>query len=111
MGKKQTLYSIQYKEFIIQYTLSKYNIHIVNSYQVRTKEDMETIVKSIRTEAAQNGFEYSRSNSSWVKEWMAHNYMYDKGFQKDRTGSVDLNEDESKLRLLAYKVISLCYKE
>jgi hypothetical protein len=104
------MYTLQYKTFTIQYKLSKGNVQIVNSYKIRKKADMNAIVKAIRAEATKKGFKYKRTNSSWVTEWRAHNYMYEKGMEKARTGSVDLNENESRLKLLSYSVMSLRYK-
>ena len=102
--------TLKYGNYTIEYTLSKTNVHIVNSYKIRKKADMNGIVAAIRAEAKKKGFTYKRSNSSWVTEWRAHNYMYDKGQQKSRTGSVDLNEGESRLKLLSYSAMSALYK-
>lgn len=104
------MYTLKYGSFTIKYTLSKTNIHIVDSYKIRKKADMNGIVAAIRAEATKKGFKYKRTNSSWVTEWRAHNYMYDKGQERARTGSVDLNENESKLKLLGYTTMSLLYK-
>ena len=104
------MYTLQYAELTIQYKLSNENIQIVDSYRIKKRADMNGIVKVIRAEAKQKGFTYKRSDNSWVTEWRAHNYLYDKGQQRARTGSVDLNENESKLKLLGYNIISLLYK-
>lgn len=101
---------LKYKNYSIEYTLSKNNVHIVNSYKIKKKAEMNDIVKLIRAEATKKGFKYKRSNSSWVTEWRAHNYMYDKKMDRSRTGSVDLNENESKVKLLSYSTMSLLYK-
>lgn len=102
--------TLKYGNYTIEYTLTKGNVHIVNSYKIRKKADMNGIVAAIRAEAKKKGFTYKRSNSSWVTEWRAHNYMYDKGQQRSRTGSVDLNEGESTLKLLSYSLMSARYK-
>jgi hypothetical protein len=102
--------TLKYGSFTIEYTLTKGNVHIVNSYKIRKKADMNGIVAAIRAEAKKLGYTYKRSNSSWVTEWRAHNYMYDKGQQRSRTGSVDLNDNESRWKLLAYSAQSLLYK-
>ena len=102
--------TLKYGNYTIEYTLSKGNIHIVNSYKIRKKADMNGIVKAIRAEAKKKGYTYKRTDSSWVTEWRAHNYMYDKGQQRSRTGSVDLNENESRLKLLGYTALSLLYR-
>lgn len=101
---------LNYKNYSIEYTLSKNNVHIVNSYKIKKKAEMNDIVKLIRAEAKKKGFKYKRTDSSWVTEWRAHNYMYDKKMDRSRTGSVDLNENESRLKLLSYSTMSLLYK-
>ena len=101
---------LKYKNYSIEYTLSKNNVHIVNSYKIKKKAEMNDIVKLIRAEATKKGFKYKRTDSSWVTEWRAHNYMYDKKIDRSRTGSVDLNENESKVKLLSYSTMSLLYK-
>ena len=102
--------TLKYGNYNIVYTLSKKNVQITDSYKIRKKADMNGIVAAIRSEAKKKGYTYKRSNSSWVTEWRAHNYMYDKGKERARTRSVDLNENESTLKLLSYKALSLLYK-
>ena len=104
------MFTLKYKDYVVKYTLSKNNVHIVDSYKIKNKADMNAIVNLIRSEALKRGFKYKRSNSSWVTEWRAHNYMYDRGTERARTGSVDLNENESRLKLLSYSAMSLRYK-
>lgn len=104
------MFILKYKDYTIKYTLSGNNVHIVDSYKIRKKADMNAIVALIRAEAAKKGFKYKRSNSSWVTEWRAHNYMYERGMERSRTGSVDLNENESRLKLLSYSAMSARYK-
>lgn len=102
--------TLKYNNFTIEYSLTKNNIHIVNSYKIRKQADMNGIVAAIRAAAKKQGYTYKRSNSSWVTEWRAHNYMYDNGISRSRTASVDLNENESRLKLLTYSIQSRRYK-
>lgn len=103
--------TLNYGKYKITYTLTKNNVRIVDSYKICKKAEMNAIVKLIRAEAKKLGFTYSRSNSSWVTEWRAHNYMYDKGVSRAQTGSVDLNENEGRLTLASYKVMSALYRK
>lgn len=103
--------TVKYGKYEISFSATKHNVHIVNSYQITKKADMNAIVTLIRAEAKKLGFAYKRSNSSWVTEWRAHNYMYDKGMQRARTASVDLREKESRLVLASYKVMSALYRK
>ena len=93
----------------IEYTYNKDNVHIQDSFTTTSKEEMITILKAIRVEAAKNGYFYDRDNKSWLTEWCAHNRLYNWGFEEERTGSVDLNESESKIRLLLYSIIAIGY--
>ena len=102
---------VKYGKHEISFSATKNNVRIENSYKVTKKSDMNAIVKLIRTEAAKLGYQYSRSNSSWVTEWRAHNYMYDKGLQRSRTGSVDLNDKESRVVLASYNLMSKLYRK
>jgi hypothetical protein len=102
--------TLNYGKYVITYTLTKGNVQIRDSYKIRKKADMNGIVKAIKAEAKKLGFTYKRSNSSWVTEWRAHNYMYDKGMERARTAHVDLNENESRAKLLSYSLMSLRYK-
>lgn len=102
--------TLKYGNYNIVYTLSKKNVQITDSYKIRKKADMNGIVAAIRAEAKKKGYTYKRSNSSWVTEWRAHNYMYDKGKERARTRSVDLNENESRLKLISYSAMSLLYR-
>ena len=71
---------------------------------------MATIVALLRSEAEKEGYGYKRTDAAWVTEWKAQNVLYKWGFKKDRTGSVDLNEDESTIRLVGYAILSLFHK-
>ena len=93
----------------ISYSLSKENVHIHDSYKIRNRETMHTTLENIRREAALQGYQYHRSNQSWVIEWRAHNYLYDKGIQQARTAEVDLNENEPLWRRACYCILSLLY--
>lgn len=102
--------TLKYKNLVINYSASSKNIHIDDSYKIRKSADMSGIVAAIRSEMLKKGIKYKRSNSSWVTEWKAHNYMYDRGQQRSRTADVDLNENESRLKLLSYSLMARRYK-
>ena len=103
--------TLKYGKIEISFTATKNNVRIIDSYKISKKADMNAIVKLIRAEAQKLGFKYSRSNSSWVTEWRAHNYMYDKGLERSRTASVDLSENESRVKLASYTLMSALYRK
>lgn len=102
--------TLKYKNLVVNYSASSKNIHIDDSYKIRKSADMSGIVAAIRAEMLKKGIKYKRSNSSWVTEWKAHNYMYDRGQQRSRTADVDLNENESRWKLLSYSLMARRYK-
>ena len=79
------------------------NIHIHNSYQVTKTEDMEMILSTIMGKSFYSKMEaagFSRSKESMLREWKAHNVLYNWNYQPNRTRSVDLDEKESAFRRL-----------
>ena len=86
------------------------NVRIVDSYKTKSKEDMVRILKCARSLAKDlYGYQYKRTDDSWLKEWQAHNDLHALGIENERTGSVDLNEDETSLRKFGYLILSLLY--
>jgi hypothetical protein len=71
---------------------------------------MREILELIGSEAIRYCLLYTRSITSWLREWKAHNYLYDMGYEKARTGSVDLNENESLIRRIGYFFLALFYR-
>ena len=98
---------LQYGDYVIEYYIVDDNVHIVDSHYITDKSDMYEILKDIREQASAYGFEYTRSDESWIAEWETHNFLYEIGFACERTGSVDLNEGVSCWMLLLYIIISL----
>lgn len=100
-----TVYQI--KESSLKIILTPTNVHIVTSFQITDRKDKEEVLDYILKVAKEYGFEYKRSKKSWIREWSAHNTLYQWNYQKERTGSVDLNEDESFLRRFCYFFLAL----
>jgi hypothetical protein len=94
----------------MEYSYNKNNIHIKNSYIMRNKENMHEYLEAIRKGAFLNeGIEYKRSNKSWIREWCAHNWLYDHNIKIERTRDVDLNEDENFLKRFGYFMIYILF--
>jgi hypothetical protein len=104
------MFTFVHKNKTITCIISKNNIHIMRSCEIRAVADMKEILTTIRAEAEKRGFTYKRSLSSWLMEWKAHNYLSDKNIETSRTSSVDINEDEKLIRRLGYFVLALFYK-
>ena len=104
------MYEFEYNGQKITCKFSKKNVQIVNSYKVRKPADMKAIIKLIKAEAKNRGFKYKRSDSSWLTEWKAHNYMYDRSVERSRTASVDLEEGLGFFKSLSYSLMAARYK-
>lgn len=104
------MYIFTYNNMKVICKFSAKNVQIVDSYKIRRPADMTAIIKLIKAEAKKRGLKFRRTNRSWLIEWKAHNYMYDRNIERIRTKSVDLNECESFFKLLGYFVIALRYK-
>lgn len=44
-----------------------------------------------------------------INEWRAHNLLYNLHIKRDRTGTVDLNKDQSIWAKIAYAILSFLY--
>ena len=88
----------------VNYSLT--NVHICKSYAI-AKTDIASWVKLIKETGNQNGYVYSRSESSWIREWKAHNLLFKWGVCPDRTKDVDLELKVKFLYKIAYFILSL----
>ena len=104
------MYTFSYNDLQIKYRLTNENVHIVDSYLIHDTIDMKNILIGIKDFAKEQGFIYKRSNGSWLAEWKAHNWLYDHGIEQDRTKAVDLNENESFIKRVCYRIISFLYR-
>lgn len=93
---------------IIRVKYSSTNVHVYKSYEISSADIMDWIHR-IREYGAQHGYVYSRSDKSWYHEWKAHNLLARLGIATKRTKDVDLSENESTIRRIAYVLLSILY--
>lgn len=89
------------------------NICVKNSYKIKYSDDIENLLKIICNNPAFSEFKiagYKRTLSSMRREWEAHNLLYKFGIFKTRTGSTDLDNNESFIRKAGYAVLSFIYR-
>ena len=96
----------------VSFDFDNLNIQIKDSYQITNKRDIETIIDIIMYNSnykkiAAAGF--TRARQSLIREWKAHNVLYYWGYKKEQTGTVDLNQHESRGRRLAYFFLSFFF--
>ena len=87
---------------------SSTNVH-VNDSCIISHKDIPSWVQRVKSFGEQNGYTYSRSVQSWIREWKAHNLLFKLGIEPARTRDVDLNEDETIIRRVGYFLLSLLY--
>lgn len=76
-------------------------IKILNSYTL-AYADVFNFCVALREAAP---FKYARTQQSWVDELVAHTVLFKLGLFTDRTRDADIDENETWLRLLGYKLI------
>ena len=88
--------------------VSKNNIHIENSYETKTRNDMQLVLNDIR---AHHSLGYCNvlliTDKSLINEWCAHNVLYHLHLFRKYTKDVDLNYPQRKIVEIAYSIISL----
>lgn len=73
-----------------EYTVGPANINIVDSYKVR-KWHMRSVLKNIKRDHGDETNVFERSMFSLKMEWICHNFLYNIGYQRERTKDVDLD--------------------
>ena len=93
------------------------NISIQNSYAISDRIEMEVILDLVKSSSLYDPNIYHRCEFGYIVEWEAHNLLYNAADYyniewhniKERTGTVDLNEDD-QVRLIPYMVASIVYR-
>ena len=83
------------------------------NYQIKGSfsYDLEQIKKEVNKLYTEGKLSHKRTETSYVREWFAHNWLYSHGLFKSHTKDVDLNDDEQWYRLLIYDLIFLWRKK
>lgn len=79
------------------------NLQIKNSYKVVNPQTIRDILLTFE--------KLPRSLESCMMEWEAHNLLWYCHLFRDHTTDVDINDDESKIRLIIYSFLSLIYRK
>lgn len=73
------------------YRVTKYNIHLQDSYEITRKNAMRNFLYNIREDYEDEcKVLQNRTDDSLVNEWVGHNNLYKLHLFRDRTASVDL---------------------
>ena len=101
--------NIKYSECIINVLLSTNNTSIKDSYRIRRINDMVNVLKKIRNTCDDSYAIHKRSIFGMVNEWRVHNLLYFLHIKRRKTGTVDLNVNQSIWVKIAYTLLSVFY--
>ena len=101
--------NIKYSEYLIDVLLSTDNTSIIDSYRIKRINDMTNVLKKIRNTCDNSYAIHKRSIFGMVNEWRVHNLLYFLHIKRRRTGTVDLNINQSIWAKIAYTLLSIFY--
>lgn len=90
-------------------TVSDDNIHINDSYKIRKRSDMKSLLSYISASNRDNEVFKHRPMYGLICEWRSHNLLFDLGYKRERTSSVDLNYPQRWYVRVAYFGLSKFY--
>ena len=94
---------------IVEVTMSRDNTHIENSYKIKKRKTMKQIIRCAQISCKPDDAIACRSMRGMVREWCAHNLLYNLGIARKRTASVDLDMGEPWYRRVGYFILSVLY--
>ena len=77
---------------------------VINSYAVK---DISYAVDEIIAHRKSIGYPVTRTKSSYVSEWKAHNRLYNLGIARSHTQNVDLEEDISCKNEVIWRILGI----
>lgn len=108
MGTQHIL--VWYKENKVYADLSTTNTRIQDSYRISSKSDMKAILEELRERSCSTDMAINLlSINEMVREWRAHNLLYDLHLFRSHTKDVDLNIGNPWCLKVLYAVVSLLY--
>lgn len=84
-------------------------LQIEFGYLAKTKNDIEKALRFIHKTEEYRALEragFTRTYKSQVNEWLAHNLLYNLGIERERTGTIDIYQNESLIRRIGYAILS-----
>ena len=85
------------------------NTHIMDSCEVKSKEDMRAFLQALREDVPDEMAVTQRDIESQVREWRSHNFFYRIHVFRSRTKDVDLELKQTWYRELFCRVVSFFY--
>lgn len=91
----------------MEISVSSNNIHINDSYKIKSKKDMLSIINKIRKTYQSDVL--NRTDKSLLNEWGAHNLCYNLHLFRSHTADVDLDYPQKKYLSVCYDIIGFVY--
>ena len=107
--EKKIIYKCEEGEFEVIFNYDILNIHIKDSHKLYSRQEVEDALAYIHSTFEYKkliSMGYTRTLKEQVDEWIAHNVMWSWGYRRNRTSSVDLDQNESKFRKIIYSIIA-----
>lgn len=101
------------EDIIATFYFNDLTITLENSYKAKNKKE---IIKFIDLVINSPYFDmikdlgFTRTKKSLIREWAAHNFLYEHNYKRERTKDTDLDQNESLFRRIGYFFLSLFYK-
>ena len=89
-------------------TITENNVHIEDSWEIRTRQTMETMLNHYRVTNPECKT-WLRTNKELIQEWRAHNLLYDLHLFRSHTKDVDLDYPQSRKRKVIWAILSFFY--
>jgi hypothetical protein len=85
-------------------------IKIAEAYKLKTSEEINAALDFILSTEVYKDLQaagFTRTRRSMLNEWKAHNLLHRLGVMRERTGCVDIDQNEPKWRRAIYALLSI----
>lgn len=89
----------------IVYKVLSNRVKIIDSYKITDRERMRDILYAIQYNHPD--IRFNRNNDDLIREWVAHNRLYEWGIRRKKTKDVDLEFEECKWNMFIYKILGI----
>jgi hypothetical protein len=92
----------------MEFVVTDKNIQIKDSYKVSVTREMKDVLAYLREKYPDNSVLNNRKDSSLIREWKGHNFLYKLGIMRSHTKDVDLDvESKNVFYTIGYWFLAL----
>ena len=84
---------------------TKNNTHITNSYKVQNRKSIRNEVVYIKEQRKILRYPTTRTDNSYIREWVGHNRLYNLGLFRKHTKDCDIQEPSNLLNELIWLIL------